>query len=121
MFRAPNQFRIRTGPFASSESYGNNGAFMIDTKSGTDVLRTIASDGEGWEHVSVSLATRCPTWEEMCAVKELFWGPEDCVVQYHPPASDYVNCHPFTLHLWRPVGVSLLMPPSFLVGPKTPS
>ena len=38
-----------------------------------------------WEHVSVSLPDRCPTWEEMCFIKDLFWNSDECVVQYHPP------------------------------------
>ena len=36
-------------------------------------IAVIASWGGGWEHVSVSLARRCPTWEEMCMVKDIFW------------------------------------------------
>lgn len=63
-----------------------------------------ASDGGGWEHVSVSTIERCPTWDEMCKVKSLFWDDDDLVVQYHPPASEYVNNHPYTLHLWRKSG-----------------
>lgn len=54
-----------------------------------------------WEHVSVSLPDRCPTWEEMCFIKSLFWNEEDCVVQYHPPKSDYVNVSNNCLHLWK--------------------
>lgn len=47
----------------------------------------IASWGGGWEHVSVSLSNRCPTWEEMCMVKDIFWGEDECVIQFHPPKS----------------------------------
>ncbi len=54
-----------------------------------------------FEHVSVSLAHRCPTWDEMCKVKDLFWDSEDTVVQYHPPRSEYVNLAKHCLHLWR--------------------
>lgn len=54
-----------------------------------------------WEHVSVSLPDRCPTWEEMCFIKSLFWNEEDCVVQFHPPKSDYVNVAKNCLHLWK--------------------
>ena len=56
------------------------------------------------EHVSVSLRRRCPTWDEMCMVKDIFWADEECVVQFHPPKSKYVNFHPYCLHLWRKVG-----------------
>lgn len=89
--------------------------FVIPLKGGQKVHVT-ASDGFGWEHVSVSRFDRPPLWDEMCQVKDLFWGPEDCVVQYHPPRSVYVNHHPNCLHLWRPTGEQLQRPPKHLVG-----
>jgi hypothetical protein len=89
--------------------------FMFLLKNGQQI-RIIASDGEGWEHVSVSLEDRCPTWDEMCQVKGMFWGDDDCVMQLHPPKSEWVNNHPFCLHLWRPVGVDIPTPPMLMVG-----
>jgi hypothetical protein len=74
-------------------------------------LRVIASWGSGWDHVSVSRADRCPTWEEMHAVKAALFSPEECAVQYHPPQSRYVDCHPYCLHLWRPQRQQLPQPP----------
>lgn len=121
-FRVPNQYRLRTGHMASDERNGNNGVFFVPTRPGQPPLKVIASDGaledgsQAWEHVSVSLPNRCPTWAEMCAIKALFWGPEDTVVQYHPPRSDYVNNHPYCLHLWRPVDAELPRPPALMVG-----
>ncbi len=115
-FHVPEKLRVTTGRMASDARFGNNGAFMLPAKPGQARLAVIASDGEGWEHVSVSTSFRCPTWEEMCAVKAMFWDTEDCVVQYHPPASDYVNHHPYCLHLWRPIGVTMPAPPSWMVG-----
>ena len=58
-------------------------------------------DGYDFEHVSVSSPWRCPTWDEMCFVKDLFWDEDDCVVQYHPKKSEYVNMAKHCLHLWR--------------------
>lgn len=113
-FQVPEKFRITTGLLGSDSSYGNNGAFWVKTKK--HVFTVIASDQMGWEHVSVSLPARCPTWEEMCFIKSLFWSEDDCVIQYHPPKSDYVNNHPYCLHLWRPIEQSLPTPPSFMVG-----
>ena len=79
----------------------------------------VASNGGGWEHVSVSPCNEkrkaCPTWEEMCEIKDLFWGPDECVIQYHPPKSDYVNRYPYCLHLWRPIGQELPRPPKEFV------
>lgn len=63
---------------------------------------------EAWEHVSVSLNNRCPTWREMKFVKDLFWEQDELVLQFHPPKSDYVNVHEYCLHLWRsPFAVEL--------------
>ena len=110
----------------SSDADGNNGAFEIDDFGGDVSLFVIASDGlaldapHQWEHVSVhareSGAVRLPTWDEMCAVKALFWDAEDCVVQFHPPRSQYVNRHPHVLHLWRSLNYRQPLPPKELVG-----
>lgn len=115
-FQVPNQHRIRKGYLASSEDAGNNGAFHFIDK-GVEFF-CIASDGSGWEHVSVSInRKRTPSWEQMCFVKEMFWrDPEDCVIQYHPPMSRYVNNAEFCLHLWRPVDCGELpFPPTWMV------
>ena len=116
-FNVPNKFRIREGMAGSTDAIGNNGAFAVKLKRGQEVF-VIASDGMGWEHVSVSRRDRCPTWDEMCQVKDMFWGDEDCVVQFHPPRSEYVNCHAYCLHLWRQIGEEIQLPPSIMVGIK---
>jgi hypothetical protein len=116
-FHVPNQYRIRTGRIGSDDSIGNAGAFEVKLKRG-QVVFVIASDSMGWEHVSVSRRDRCPTWDEMCQVKALFWDADDCVVQFHPARSEYVNNHPYCLHLWRPVEAEMPMPHSLLVGVK---
>jgi len=97
-----NRHRVRTGPLASHDGLGNNGAYQVPA--GPHVLTCVVGDGGGWDHVSVHVAgqDRCPTWEEMCYVKRLFFRQDEWVVQYHPAESDYVNAHPTTLHLWRP-------------------
>lgn len=86
---------------------GRCGCFVIDRRGSLpDVvpigLKMISSDGGGWEHVSVSLPTRCPTWDEMCWVKDQFWRPAEVVMQLHVEPDKHVNIHPFCLHLWRP-------------------
>jgi len=81
------------------ESGWHNGAFIV--KRGSAHLRIISSNGMGWDHVSVSLATRCPTWEEMCWVKDQFFEEEEVAMQLHPAKSQWINNHNFCLHLWR--------------------
>lgn len=117
-FHAPEDNRILTGEFGTDHLYGNNGAFLFILNG--KGLRCIVSDGGGWEHVSVSLANRTPTWEEMCYIKNKFWDEEDQVVQFHPPKSEYVNNHSFCLHLWRQSnGQKMPSPPSWMVGNKS--
>jgi hypothetical protein len=110
-----NAYRLKgSHPYASSDEDGSNGAFRFPIN-GKLCLYVVASDGEmpqamGWEHISVHAEyktksgkrkKRTPTWEEMCHIKDMFWGKDECVIQFHPPESEYVNCHPHTLHLWR--------------------
>ena len=125
MFKVPEKYRItggnEIGPmYYSDSSFGNNGAFaiLLKTKAGTRKFTLLASDGAAFEHVSVSLPDRCPTWGEMCKFKDMFWDDDDCVMQLHPPKSEYVNNHPYCLHLWRPIGQDIPQPNHELVGIK---
>ena len=121
MFHVPEKYRLVTGRMASNASFGNNGAFVIPSPiSERRRLVIIASDGMEWEHVSIhcergnELIT--PFWDEMCFVKDLFWDGEDVVMQLHPKKSEYVNNHPNTLHLWRPIATEIPTPHSIMVG-----
>ena len=115
MFHVPNHYRFtdKHHCLSSDDSHGNNGAFMVPVES--YVLLCIASDGSGWEHVSVSFQKHTPSWKQMCAIKDIFWDPEDVVVQYHPRESDYVNMHEHCLHLWRPIDQKLPTPSKIFV------
>jgi hypothetical protein len=114
------EYRVQDTYLGRSPVRAPYGAFDLPGPCGAR-LRIIACNGretgvlDGWEHVSVSTDRRIPNWTEMCFVKNLFWPPEDCVVQYHPPASDYINVHPHVLHLWRPIEEKIPMPPRLLV------
>jgi hypothetical protein len=113
------KYRILKGQWGSNP-LDNFGAFEVPGPHGR-TLRIIASSGDEeldihWEHVSVSLSTRCPNWTEMCYVKDLFWDDEETVMQLHPPKSQYVNNHPYCLHLWRPLRVTIPTPPQITVG-----
>jgi len=112
-FHVPEIYRVRSGPMGSDSSYGNNGAFLVPRITRNLEAYCIASDGLGWEHVSCHIVgqARTPTWEEMCAVKDLFWADDDVVIQIHPKKSQYVNNHPDVLHLWRQIGAVQPTPP----------
>lgn len=124
------RYRITAGPMAT-EPHDRHGAFKVpldrlDCKDDYGHAQIIVNHGEmegadGWEHASVTVEKGgpiTPTWDVMQAVKDLFWEPEERVVQYHPPESEYVSCHDQVLHLWRPTGEDVPSPPSHLVGPK---
>lgn len=99
------------------------GAFVIPRY---DVmLRVLVCDGKNarkdlgdvyaWDHVSVSVEDRCPTWEEMSYIKSLFFEKSETVVQFHVPSDAHVNCHIYTLHMWRPLLVQIPRPPKDMV------
>jgi len=92
------------------------GCFDMKMRAGSK-LRVIATCGDGWDHVSVSHVTRCPTWEEMSWVARKFFGDEPAM-QLHVASADHVNHHKFCLHWWRPQDTELPLPPWWMVGPK---
>lgn len=92
------------------------GAFKVRSETGGAILRIIASSGEGWDHVGVSLGTRCPTWAEVEQVKSLFFREGEMAMQLHVPRTDHINNHPHCLHLWRPTDSEIPRPPSIMVG-----
>lgn len=124
----PEQFRLKNPhPVYQSRAGDPFGCFLIPD--GCDRLFCIASPGAAgeveFEHVSVTVRNkrmlslrRCPTWEQMCLVKEAFWDDTEAVMQLHPPKSEHVNSHAFCLHLWRPNKAEIPLPPSIAVGLK---
>ena len=100
------------------EGDAHSGAFALVAPTKARIW-VIASNGGGWDHVSVSCVgvKRLPTWPEMAYVKGLFFDPQDTVMELHPPQSEYVNNWE-VLHLWRPQLVDIPLPPAWMVGIK---
>jgi hypothetical protein len=107
--------------------YGSSyGMFHLRCPLTNEKLRILVSDGNyadaglaaeyAWEHVSVSLPNRCPTWKEMDWVKDVFWRDDEVVMQLHVAKSDHINRHPYCLHLWRPITAAIPLPPKGAVG-----
>lgn len=128
MLAIPNNLeahRVCAGPYAS-RPHDPYGAFDRVPGPCGEKLTFVVSDGlyksdryGGWEHVSVSIAkigkARLPNWLEMSFAKDLFWQAEDCVVQFHPPKSEYVSNYR-VLHLWRSLRHEIPRPAMGLVG-----
>ena len=118
-FRLPDKYRL-TRPDLPPPLEGC-GWFRIKLMHWNHALFAIASSTHGWEHVSVSVEgqpKKCPTWDQMCVIKAIFWEEEDEVIQVHPAQRNYVNLHPGCLHLWRKCGgfdSSQLPPPELCI------
>lgn len=78
----------------------------------------IFSIGDGWDHVSVSLKDRCPTWEEMHRIKKIFFRDDEVVIQIFPKEENYLSHHPYCLHLWKCQGGKQPTPPKDMVAPN---
>lgn len=111
------QFRVKEG-FFKTRPFQSFGLFIIPSNvNKQDKLTVMASpleDDQEWWHVSVSLPDRCPTWEEMCKIKNLFMEDKLCI-QFHPTENDYVNIHNYCLHLWHNTKVEIKLPPKGMV------
>ena len=109
-----NQYRVKLwGMYGDS----SNGKFIIPRRNKSGYYQIVASDGLNWDHISVSLldsqkdiVERCLRWEEMCEIKEMFFLDTETVVQIHPKKEDYINDHPYVLHLWRPNKMRMPLP-----------
>lgn len=96
-----------------------NGCFVVPLNGAE--LAVIATSGGGWDHISVSTAARCPTWEEMEHIRKLFGLPHETWLQFGVPESEHINCHPYCLHWWRPQHREVKLPPPEFVGPRAVS
>jgi hypothetical protein len=97
------------------------GWFTLPGPLGTK-LRVVVGDGKewplegpAWEHVSVSTERRCPTWIEMEFIRQAFFEDDETVVQFSVPRAVHINLHEHCLHMWRPIGIEIPMPPKICV------
>jgi hypothetical protein len=101
---APNslieKYRLLTDPASVLCRGTNTGSFLVHFKAYQ--LKVIACDLCGWDHVSVSLSSRVPSYEEMCFIKDLFFRDDEVAMQLHVAKADHINTNKNVLHLWRP-------------------
>lgn len=91
----------------------NGGAFEVPFNGKN--FHVIASNGGGWDHVSVSLSNRTPTWEEMEYVKRLFFKKDEVAFQLHVAEEDHINTLNYCLHIWRSHNRAVPTPPKEFV------
>lgn len=112
-FHVPERFRLTSGQHATTRADGNNGRFVVILMFRQSVL-VEASDASGWEHVAISRTDRVVSYGELRQIKDMFWSPEDCVLQFFPPQGAFIYDDRTQLHLWRPAGADLPVPGAHL-------
>lgn len=74
----------------------------------TNMAVIISAENHGidghWIHISASFHDRVPEYAELRRLKNEFLGPEKEAYQVLPKESEYVNAHPYTLHIWHKIG-----------------
>lgn len=101
-YRLPNAVLISISFFGGDPK--GNGVFRVRTFKSGRRFQVIATDGGGWDHVSVTpldKPNKIATWDEMCEIKDMFFLPEEEAIEFHPKKSEYVNLAKNCLHLWR--------------------
>lgn len=102
-YRVQHPFIVQSSTSGVFKVFVNGRSFMVIAS-----IDNCGASGK-MEHISVTMKNqkRCPTWEEMSAIKDMFFLPEEECVQFHPKHSQYVNLHEYCLHIWRPADGSL--------------
>lgn len=110
--RHPNLLRemIRNHRDMTMIAEGEDGMAFTWNRNGS-TLRVILSYGGGWDHVSVSRPHKLPGYHDMKAVKRFTFNPGEWAMELHPPASDYISVNDNVLHIWRPQGAEIPVPP----------
>lgn len=81
---------------------GGMGKLMYGSLKNCSVVWGRAEGGK-YDHVSIAPKGRCPSWDEMCKVKDMFFYDEEECYQVFPKKSEYVNLHKTCLHIWRDI------------------
>jgi hypothetical protein len=58
-------------------------------------------DHKRWLQVSCAHRNKLPNWETLKYVKNTFIGEDKTAIQILPAADNFVNLHPYVLHLWH--------------------
>ena len=94
--------RVLPANYAQQEDYAN--AAFYRRQDGMTVISEVAVyDKRMWLHVSCAFADQLPSWTDLREVKTVFCGPKRLALSILPSEAEYVNIHPYVLHLWCPL------------------
>lgn len=99
-----NQLRptVLLASYSTVEDYQN--AAYYRRADGMTVITEVAEyQRRLWLHVSCAFADKLPSWADLREVKTVFCGPKRLALSIMPSEAEYVNIHPYVLHLWCPL------------------
>ena len=97
-FKGIEKHRLKGNPdYPAGDKGTMQGSFYFEEEHLLVVVKSINK----WESCEVAVcgfiaggieyATRCPTWNEMCFVKDMFWSEDEVCIQYHPDKKNYMG------------------------------
>lgn len=88
----------------SPDGWDDDGAAWDNRGMGLRVILSVGreEDDRLWLHASVSRRSRVPTYEDLAVLRNLFLGNRKAVMVF-PEERNYVNIHPYCLHLFAAV------------------
>lgn len=94
--------RVLPSTYSLIEDYQNAGYYM--RRDGMTVITEVAEYQKRlWLHVSCAHPDRLPSWADLREAKTVFCGPKRLALSIMPSEAEYVNIHPYVLHLWCPL------------------
>lgn len=89
----PHWVEVETPVFNSRAFYSKKNGVQV-------IVSTERHLDERWLHVSLSKRNRLPSWKNLKEVKDIFIGYDKKAIMVLPEDSEYVNFHPYCLHLF---------------------
>jgi hypothetical protein len=93
-YQLPSKYKKVDRAFIGQEYQRSDGMKVVET---TEVHQP---ENYHWHHVSCSFADKLPSYEDLQEIRKVFIGEGMTSVMIFPPEHQYINYHPFCLHLY---------------------
>lgn len=110
--RASQDSRVMARIYQKTPGIGSKGRGYLRV-----ITEVAEREGAPWSHVSMSHHACLPTWEEILEAKVLLLG-DRLAIQVLPPKDEYINLHPYVLHLWCKLEGPRLVPDFRVFSPE---
>ena len=96
-----------------------HGEFEIPITDNKHAFVICSKNSMGWDHVSLHITEasgepikRTPSNEDMQFIRNLLFLEDEIVTEFHPAKKDYINNHPYVLHMWHSTNDCIEIPTS---------